>query len=126
MVIVFFIAAIAVSALLEWQERKQRKEMVREFEQLDIPQPERRPKVQLLESWLTVYIGTFMIVFGGLTMLAVLQTLQVLTALANLAGTDPQISSSLYEILILLIGGGAALIVLGVRAVRENKRYSHS
>lgn len=123
MVVVFFIAATAVSALLEWQERKQRKEIAREFEQLGIPQPERQPKVQLLESWLAVYIGFFLVLSGLLTAVAVLQSLGVIMAIS---GTDIDLSSSLYEILILLVGGGAALIVLGVRAVRENKRYSHS
>ncbi len=119
MVIVFFIAAVAVTALLEWQDRKLRKEMAKEYRRLGIPVPEPGPRVPLLESWLTAYVGTLLILVGLAATVAVLQSIGVLSAIT---GTELSVSAALYEVLILLVGGGAGLVFLGLRAVRANRK----
>ena len=119
MVIVFFIAAVGVSALLDWQDRKLRKETAEEYKRLGIPAPEPGPGVPLLESWLTVYVGGLLMLGGLVATIAALQSIGVLSAIT---GTELKVSTSLYEILILLVGGGAALIFLGLRAVKANRK----
>lgn len=119
MVILFFIAAVVVTAVLEWQDRNLRKEMLREYERLEIPQPKAGPAVPLLESWLTVYVGGLLVLLGIVSTVAALQSIGVLSAIT---GTELSVSANLYEVLTLLVGGGAALLFLGLRAVRANRR----
>jgi hypothetical protein len=119
MVILFFIAAVLVTALLERQDRKLRKEMTREYTRLKIPIPEPGPGVPMLESWLTVYVGGLLILVGIVATVAALQSIGVLSAIT---GTELKVSTNLYEVLILLVGGGAALLFLGLRAVKANRK----
>ena len=119
MVIVFFIAAVLVMAVLEWQERKLRREMAGEYKRLGVSQPEEGPAVPLLESWLTIYVGGMLVLAGIVATVAALPSIGVLSAIT---GTELRISGDLYEVLILLVGGGAALLFLGVRAVRAHRR----
>jgi hypothetical protein len=119
MVIAFFIAALAVTALLEWQDRKLRKETAKEYKRLGIPAPEPGPRVPLLESLLTVYLGGLLTLVGLVASIAALQSIGVLSAIT---GTELKVSTGLYEILILLVGGGAALLFLGLRAVKANRK----
>ena len=119
MVILFFIAAVLVTALLEWQDRKLKRETAREYKRLEIPPPVAGPGVPLLESWLPVYIGGLLVLVGIVATVAALQSIGVLSAIT---GTELKVYGDLYEVLILLIGGGAALLYLGLRAVRAHRR----
>jgi hypothetical protein len=120
MTLAFFIVAVAVAALFEWQRRRQKLEMKALCAKLGVPGLPPASSPRILEVVLTVYVGLTGIVFGGLTAWASLESSGVLRGQGQ---NGSQLLDGSYQIMIILVGGGAALLVLGIRAWHTLRRW---
>ena len=113
MTLAFFITAVAVASLLEWQRRRQKLELDALCERLGLEHPPPRARITRLEAVLTAYLGALGLVFGALGAWAALDSSGVLR------GGPPAAAGLIdgpYQLLVVLVGGGAALLLLGSRA----------
>lgn len=116
---------LAGNLLLLWQERKHKFEtsLFYTFEQLQ--QKIHIPKRDFLDSWLIVAIGATLLEFGGITLWTIVRMMGKMDRFAN-AQTKKVIEESMPPQIIfasILLGGGIALLILGIRSVLMNWRY---
>lgn len=119
MTLAFFILAVAVAALLGWQSRRQKLEMEALCERLALPFPPPEQRVSRLEAVLTAYLGMLGLVFGGMGAWASILSSGVLSGGPEEAA---RLSEGPYQVLVVLVGGGAALLVMGLRALWHLRR----
>lgn len=111
MTLLFFVAAVAVAAVLRWQEKRQRLEADALRERMGLG-PAPAPPAGMTEALLTAYLGVVALLFGGLSAWASLEGADVLAG-------EGALQDGTYELMVVLAGGGAALLVLGIRAMRR-------
>lgn len=113
MLIFVYVIAVLVSLVFERQERRHLFEESLEYQRIGKEPPQPKPKLPLIESWLNVTVGIFLLLFG---ILAVWSQLFVLSTVHDAAertlSGDDIITSSVF------IAGGIALILLGLKSVR--------
>jgi hypothetical protein len=111
MTILIFVAAVAVSLVLERQRRRHRYEIRQEFERLSWELPKPEPRIPMLESCLNVLLGMIMLVFGIL----------ILRAYTDL---KPGMAVSGWgNMVALFVSSGIALVIVGGMAVWQNVKY---
>ena len=113
MTLIFFVAAVVIAAVLEWQRRRHKLEMEALCERLGVVMVPARTRVRMPEAILTAYLGLLGLVFGGLAAWASLESSGILRAEP---ADGSQLLEGSYQLMVVLVGGGAALLVLGLRA----------
>lgn len=118
MFVSIFIAAVIVSAFFDQQERRHRLELQIEYEKLGRKVPVVRPKLPVLESVANVVVGLILLEIGGLSIWTLLVTIGI--AGSDLAGKIVPIETDLAA---AFLAGGIALVILGGKGIRANRRY---
>lgn len=116
-----FIAAVAVSIILQRQAAKHRREISLESERLGIAIPHRRPKIRALEALLNIDIGCILAGFGAMQIWIMIAVLP--PSFTEGAGMH-EMSFNLWGLASLTFSGGLALLFLGARALVEIIRYA--
>jgi len=121
---VVYLAAICVYLVLRTQSAAQRRDIALEYVRLGVPVPPPRPRVEMLEAILTATIGLMVTLFAGGAAYSNLMTLRMVNQFTrdgrNGAQDIPAMLHAQWLWLAVTFGGGIVLIVLGVRAIREN------
>jgi hypothetical protein len=111
MLLMIFLAAVAVSIVLERQEKRHLSELSRAFDNAALDMPPLRPRITRFEAWTNISLGVLLLGAGGAYAWAVFR-------LPMGEAMSPAIS-----FLSLLLAAGAALVVLGLRVL---KLWQHS
>ena len=119
MTLAFFLVAVVVWALFEWQRRRHRLEMEVLAARMSTDLPLEPPRVRMLEALLTSYLGLLALVLGSVAVWASIDSARILGS--ERFGTTHLLGGSL-QLMIVLIGGGCALLMLGLRAIRVLRR----
>ena len=121
MTLAFFTVAITASALLEWQRRRHKLETEALCTRLEISVPPLEPRVGVPEALLTAYLGLLGLIFGGVAAWASIESAGVLRG--ELADGSLLMDGP-YQLMVVLIGGGAALLGLGLRALSSIRSHT--
>ena len=111
MLMLVIVAAVLGATVLQRQERRHRFELRWEYERHGMPIPVTPPKIPVLEALLTIVLGVIIGTFGGVLLRMVLGS-----------AATPDMSEQEYAAAFFL-SVGVALIILGIRAVRQNVVY---
>lgn len=113
-----FITAVIIAAFFDQQERRHRLELQIEYEKLGKKMPPAAPKLPMLESIANIVVGIILLETGGLALWGLLGTIGVLGGdlVARTAPLQTDFSAG-------LLAGGIALVILGVKGIRANRRY---
>jgi hypothetical protein len=111
MSLAFFITALLVVLLLRRQAAVHRVELKRAYARQGRPVPPLKPKVSTLEAGLTVAVGVPLIIFGAWDFYSVVRLPEI--PAPDEAAFFPSI----------LLGVGLSLVVVGVRVIRELRKY---
>ena len=114
MTLAFFTVAITASALLEWQRRRHKLETEALCARLGVAVPPAQPRVGVPEALLTAYLGLLGLIFGGVAAWASIESAGVLRGEVV---DGSQLMDGPYQLMVVLVGGGAALLGLGLRAL---------
>jgi hypothetical protein len=102
-------AGLITALILDRQSRRQIEGIRMACERFGVEVPPVRPRIKKLEAGLNIYIGGFLTLFSALYLLVTLMYLQEKYA------AEAATFSALF------MGTGAAMTMLGVRALREWK-----
>ena len=119
MTLAFFVVAVAVWALFEWQRRRHRLEVEALAARMALSLPVEPPRVRMLEALLTSYLGLLALVMGTVAVWASIGSAGLLGS--GRFGTSHLLGGSL-QLMVVLVGGGSALLTLGLRALWVLKR----
>jgi hypothetical protein len=108
-----YLSAMGVSVALEKQSKRQKAEIALECARHGLTLPPSRPKVQILESLLSIAIGIVMLVP------AVLGFWLILHEPFIRAHTAPE----MVDFYVVFLAGGLTLMFLGGQALRQNLIY---
>jgi hypothetical protein len=111
MSLVMFIVAVAVSMMLDRQERRHMLEKKLEYERLGWEMPRTRCRVPTFEAIFEIVFGILLIIFGGL----VLYAYYLISLVGESMGGEYYIG--------LFFALGIALVSVGRKALRENQAY---
>jgi hypothetical protein len=112
MSILIFVVAVLGSLVLDRQERRHRFEKRQEYERLGWDIPLEKPKLSMMESWANAVLGVLLFALGALF-------------LKTMLGIPAEMVTSGWEsVVALFIASGIALLWLGVKAIRQNTRYT--
>jgi hypothetical protein len=111
MSLVVFIVAVAVSMVLDRQERRHMLEKKFEYERLGWEMPRTRCRVSTLEAIFEILVGILLVLFGGL----VLYAYYLISMIGESMGGEYYIG--------LFFALGIALVTVGRKGLRENQAY---
>ena len=106
-----FVGALLVSLLLDRQRKRHRFETRQEFDRQNRPAPRFEPRIPKLEAWLNVLMGAYLAGFGLFALWLFLQMPDSL----HLKGTE--------NVVAVFIGSGIALMLVGIKAVRQTRQF---
>ncbi len=113
-----FIVAVIISAFFDQQERRHRLELQIEYEKLGRKMPAAEPKLPMLESIANVVIGLILLEIGGVAVITVLGTIGIVGN--DMWGKTAPLQTDFSA---ALLAGGIALIILGAKGIRANRRF---
>jgi hypothetical protein len=113
MLIIIYIVSVLTGLVLQRQSERHISEELREYKRLGIEPPLARPKVQTIESMLTMWLG---FIVSGLGLVAVWSFFLVPAELRQQQMTVVEEGAVFTAI-------GIALIMVGFTAVRQNAMY---
>ena len=105
MMLLIFIAAVGVSIALERQERHHLLEQALEYKRLGWEMPVPVPRLSRIEGWINVAFGVILLGAGGWLGWVVIRI------------PHPESAASTFELIALMIAAGAALTILGGKAL---------
>lgn len=116
MLIPVYVLSVLVWLVFERQARRHLFYESLEYQRIGKEPPQAKPKLPLLESWLNITIGIFLLLIGVMAILAQLLTLRDL----------PDEALYLDDIMFasVFIATGITLILLGLKSVRYHKNLS--
>jgi hypothetical protein len=117
MIITLFLAALAVSLVLNHQARRHRAERSEAYSLLRLPEPPPVPRLKRTEAWLNIALGCLVGAFGGSSAWMMVMR----NALVNEHGAPSGLiaSETEWETAALFGAIGVSLVVMGARALRE-------
>ncbi len=119
MLILVYVIAVLVSLVFERQERRHLFYESLEYQRIGKEPPQPKPKLPLLESWLNVTIGIFLLLIGVSAIWSQLFVLRyVLDETVRTSFRDHILTWSVF------IAGGIALILLGLKSVRYHRHLA--
>ena len=101
-----FLVAIAVSLILERQEKIHWLQLELEYRRAGLELPKRVPSVSKFEAWANIVLGVMLLVAG--------------TYFFLLLKRIPEVADikSVLQLASLVLAGGAALVILGLKALK--------
>ncbi|RPI04652.1 MAG: hypothetical protein EHM64_09265 [Ignavibacteriae bacterium] len=123
MILLLFITAILVSIVLERQERRHKFELSMEYQRLGRTAPEPKPKLTLTQAWFNIAVGA-VISLMGLIFLVI-----NITMIHHLGSNVNAIHMPVGDVLewwSVVFAAGIALVIVGVKSVSLNRKYSSS
>jgi hypothetical protein len=117
MIIALFLAALAVSLVLDHQARRHCAERREAYSLLRIPEPPPAPRLKRTEAWLNVGLGCLVAALGGSSAWMMMMR----NSLVNEHGAPSELiaSETEWETAALFGALGFSLVVMGVKALRE-------
>ncbi len=119
MFIAIFVVAVVVSAFLDQQERRQRIELLVEYEHLGREMPKFPPKLPMLESLANVVLGCILLLIGSMGVITFIYVIRHAWTVVSKFENVP-LETDFYA---TFIAGGLALMILGVKSVVANLKY---
>ncbi|HLP16000.1 MAG TPA: hypothetical protein VK470_07070 [Bacteroidota bacterium] len=114
MSILILVTGILVSIVFDRQQWRHRIDLKWEYRRLNLPMPDPPPKLSALQAWLNIVLGVILFALGCMHIATIILMVQMPTELRlNTASSA-----------MLFTGGGAALLVLGVSALIERRRWN--
>jgi 4-amino-4-deoxy-L-arabinose transferase-like glycosyltransferase len=113
MMILTFITAVLVSLVFERQERRQAFEESLEYRRMGKEMPKSKLKLPLLESWLNITLGIFILGFGVILLGSIFYILNEIPS--------ERFYSEDWEFVSVIIATGIALVLLGSKSVRQHR-----
>lgn len=114
-----YITAVLISLVLERQERRHLFELNLEYRRLGKTMPPPKPKLPMLESWLNVVLGLFLMF--GLGLLFLWTNFSMLKYSAKNPALGPHQSE--WDFTATILATGVALTFLGIRSLILNYRH---
>ena len=110
-----YISAVVVALVLRHQERRHQTELALLYERLNMSKPSRKPKLHKGESWVHVALGTLLVMLGSLALAANIAVMKVI-----------EVPEGQWEFNAVLLATGMTLFFLGLRSLKENKKYANA
>ena len=118
--VISLVVAVLVSVVLDRQERRHSFEKSWEYRRLGIPFPMPKPKLSRLVAWLNVQLGLLVVlisIFAGYSQFLLHQVVQ------NVPGQSHPLTIQIVDSIAFALAGGVALIILGLKAVKQNSDF---
>ena len=109
--LLIFIAAVGVSLVLERQERRHFLEKSLEYSRLGWKIPRIPPRISRLEGWVNAVFGIMLLGSG------------IWLSWIMIRSPHPESGATAFELLALMMAAGAALMLLGRKALSQNRQY---
>jgi hypothetical protein len=118
---ILYITAVLVSMMFERQERRHRFELELEYERLGKILPPPKPRLSAPTSWLNVIVGTVMGIMGVPMLLS---QFAVLRLSSHLTKPHDAMMGAQFEMSAVWLATSIALILLGLKSVRQHRRLA--
>ncbi len=113
-----FVAAVLLSIVLERQERRHRFELGLEYDRLGKSMSPPKPRLSKSVSLLNVVVGIIMLIIGEIMLLSQISMLWFFNEKHPL---EPQMLAAGFEFVGVWLATAIALIILGLKSVRQNR-----
>jgi hypothetical protein len=112
MLIMIYLAAMFVFAILRHQERQHNQELLLEYELLNKLMPSQKPKIPLLESLLTIVFGIYLVLGFGYILLRIYKVMVKFH------------QEEVLECTAVIVITGITMVILGIQSLQRNRQFA--